>query len=193
MKSPSRVFWVPAIILACAFCASGDTLPADPQAGVHKPSHIGGGGPDASHIGTMTFTFLSPSGSSPLSSPCLIVVAPSDVVVDTPCDFVNSSGLDWTRLTISVSPGEPPVSCSHTLFEFTNCSPIEQGGPTTPSVITFFGGTIDENEAFRIPVNGWQPNTEFVVTASTPEPGTFALLLTSFVPLLLRWKLRLDF
>src|ERR1700722_1464516 len=78
----------------------------DPKVVFHPPSQGGGGGPPESEITSTSFTFFSPSGTSPGTSACVI-----DGVDDDVCDFLNISGVDWTQLEFTVSPGGDLSSC----------------------------------------------------------------------------------
>src|ERR1019366_5829741 len=83
-----------------------DLPPGDPQVADLLPSEPGGGGPPESHIGGLSFSFISPSGSSPGNSACVIAG-----VNDAVCDFVNVSGQTWSTLTFTISPGALLTSC----------------------------------------------------------------------------------
>ena len=145
--------------------AVGDVI-GDPQAAELAPSVPGGGGPPISHIGGLTFTFVSATGTSPSQSSCII-----GGVNDDPCDFVNVSGQTWQQLTISANPGSLGTSCAILDPFFANCS-VTQGSSSIPSTITFFGGPgISTSEAFSLAVVGWAPNTVFDVSATVATPG----------------------
>ena len=142
----------------------------------HPPSQSGGGGPPESDITETSFTFFSPTGTSPGTSPCVI-----DGVDDDVCDFLNVSGVDWTVLEFTVAPGGDLTSCQP-LFGFTNCDVLQPGDSTSPSIFTFTGGTgIPDGTAFGFSVQGWATNTEFDVVANTPEPSKSALLLVGLL------------
>src|SRR5438132_991821 len=163
-------------VMAClaitfASCALADIIPEDPKVVFHPPSQIGGGGPPQSQITGLLFSFLSPTGTSPGTgtgqSPCVI-----DGVADNVCDFLNISGQDWTQLVFTASPGADLSSCLP-IYGFTNCEVNQQGGPSSPTIFTFFGGPgIPDGVAFGFSVQGWSANTTFDVVANTPEPST---------------------
>ena len=177
MKLPQFVFFALAIMVApFAFAA---------RVVFNPPSQVGGGGPPQSGITTTSFSFISPSGTSPGTSACVINGVDDDV-----CDFLNISGLDWTHLQFTASPGDDLSSCQP-LYGFTNCDVDQQGGPNSPTVFTLFGGTgVPDGVAFEFAVQGWLSNTEFDVVAnsSAPEPSTTGLFLAGllFVILLSR-------
>jgi hypothetical protein len=172
-----------AITVVIAPLAFSDTILNDPRAVFHPPSQIGGGGPPQSDITSTFFSFISPSGTSPtMTSPCVI-----GGVDDNVCDFLNLSGVDWTQLEFTVSPGGVLSSCqAQALSGFTNCDVLQQGNASTPTVFTFFGGTgIPDGTAFGFSTQGWATNTVFDVVANgaanTPEPSNMALLLGGLV------------
>ena len=163
--------------------AFADPIVTDPKTVLHPPSQTGGGGPPQSDITGTAFSFISPTGTSPGPSACVIGGVDDDV-----CDFLNLSGQDWTKLVFTASPGGDLSSCQPT-YGFTNCEVNQQGGPTTPTVFTFFGGTgIPDGVAFGFGVQGWDANTQFDVVANTPEPTKLTFLLVGLLVALSRIK-----
>jgi hypothetical protein len=163
--------------------AFADTLLPDPKAVFHAPSQIGGGGPPESEITSTLFSFISPTGTSPGTSPCVIGGVNDDV-----CDFLNLSGQDWTKLVFTASPGGDLSSCQP-LVGFTNCEVNQQGGPNIPTVFTFFGGPgIPNGVAFGFSTEGWEANTRFDVVANAPEPAKLAFLVFGLLIAWLRMK-----
>jgi hypothetical protein len=170
--------------------------PGDPQVADLLPSEPGGGGPPASHIGGLTFSFTSATGTSPGLSPCVIAG-----ISDSVCDFVNVSGQAWETLTITVTPGHSLTACAPISVFYSACVPTQQGDSSTPSILSFSGTPgIGDAEAFSLAVVGWDPGTRFAVSANgapppseaSPEPGTWLLLLGGLVGLGLaggaRWR-----
>ena len=176
-----------AVILSAGAAKGGLVLvpPDDPFADLGDPSENGGGGPPISHIGGLTFTFSSQTGTSPGTSPCVIAG-----ISDSVCDFVNVSGQTWFNLVWTISPGSPFTTCLGTLG-FTNCS-VQQGDSTHPSIITFFGGPgISNAGAFGVSLVGWNAPTTVSVAANVPEPSSVVLSVTALVLIAYRaWSLR---
>lgn len=142
-----------------------------------EPSVPGGGGPPISHIGGLTFSFISRTGTSPSQGPCFI-----EGIDNNPCDFVNVSGQTWQTLVFIASPGNTLTSCAILEPFFTTCSVDQQGTSVLPSIVRFSGGPgIQSSEAFGLAVVGWAPDTTFTITANAPpavpEPGTWCMML----------------
>src|SRR3984885_1319253 len=164
-----------AVTVAMASYAFSDTVFDDPKVVLHPPSQSGGGGPPQSEITGTIFSFISPTGTSPGTSACVI-----DGVDDDVCDFLNISGVDWTKLQFTVSPGGDLSSCEP-LYGFSNCDVLQQGGSGSPTIFALSGGTgIPDGTAFGLSTQGWAANAEFDVvanaTTTTPEPRTATLL-----------------
>jgi hypothetical protein len=165
-----------AFALTAASFAFSDPVLNDPKVVFHPPSQSGGGGPLESDITATFFTFFSPTGTSPGTSACVI-----DGVDDAVCDFLNISGVDWTQLEFTVSPGGDLSSCQP-LYGFTNCDVLQQGDTSTPTVFTLSGGTgIPDGTAFGFSTQGWAADAEFDVAANTPEPSKTAILLAGLL------------
>lgn len=192
MKALCAIFWAATVAL-CSGWAHGATTP------IKDPQVIIAGGDGSFPVGS-SFSFISPSGTSPISlpdgSPCLVGQVS---VLD--CLFANASGFNWSSLTFSISPGgqKGPFSCS-ALAYFAGCSFNEAG-----TKVTFFGGNgIAAGKDFVVAVIGWSPGTTFDGEAKgqeasgtafkatvqyTPasEPRTAAVFLNGQVALV-RWE-----
>jgi hypothetical protein len=169
-----------AVTAAMASYAFSDSVFDDPKVVFHPPSQSGGGGPPQSDLTGTIFSFISPTGTSPGTSACVI-----DGVDDDVCDFLNLSGVDWTTLQFTVSPGGDLSSCQP-LFGFTNCDVSQQGNSTSPTIFTLSGGTgIPDGTAFGFSTQGWAEDALFDVVANgaanVPEPSSAASLLGGLV------------
>jgi hypothetical protein len=163
-----------------ASLAFSDTVFDDPKVVFHPPSQSGGGGPPQSDITGTIFSFISPTGTSPSTSACVI-----DGVDDDVCDFLNLSGVAWTTLQFTVSPGGDLSSCQPT-FGFANCDVSQQGDATSPTIFTLSGGNgIPDGTAFGFSTQGWAADAVFDVAANgasnVPEPSGTALLVGGLV------------
>jgi hypothetical protein len=165
-----------AMFVASAAFAFASPVLNDPIVVFHPPSQTGGGGPPQSDITGLSFSFTSPTGTSPGTSACVI-----DGVDDDVCDFLNISGVTWTELEFTVSPGGDLSSCEP-IYGFSNCDVLQQGGTTSPTIFTFSGGTgIPDGVAFGFSTQGWASNADFAVTANAPEPAETSLLLAGLL------------
>ncbi len=141
-----------------------------------------------------SFSFVSPSGTSPIDlpggSPCQV-----GTISVPDCIFENGTGSTWTSLTFTISPTGQigPFDCS-ALAYFTDCL-----FNSTGTEVTFSGGSgIGAGDDFLIEVIAWLPNTQFKGKArldaprrpdATPEPATVGLLLAGLGTLLAKRRL----
>lgn len=196
MKNLSPIFWSGLVILCCGSAFAATNSIKDPQVIV--------AGDDGSFPVGSEFSFISPSGTSPVSlpngSPC--VVAGISVPL---CLFQNVSGFGWGTLTFTISPrGQTgPFSCT-ALAYFTGCSFNEAG-----TQVIFFGGTgIAVGHDFVVEVIGWAAGSKFdgegaqtqgsgtafegpAQGTPTSKPGNVALFLDNHVALVERRRLRI--
>jgi len=193
MKS-LRIAALSLLVVLCAPLAQASTIPPDPVI------RQGGGDPSASPIFTADFSILSPSGTSPATSPCILTEGSFKFTSPT-CFFeddINPSGtgLAITKLVFDIS-GISPKSISCALLnklDFTSCSvgPFDDGG----TMVTFSGGPgIAFHGDFTLNFVAFPENTSFggVATASAsavPEPNTLALFLAGIGALLIGRRLR---
>jgi hypothetical protein len=153
----------------------------DPVVVFHPPSQNGGSGPPQVGIIGLSFSFITPTGNSPLTktsktSPCVI-----GGLDDTTCDFLNLSGETWKALEFTASPGGDLSSCEPS-YGFTTCDIIKQGGPGSPTVFLLYGGKgIANDKGFDFVAQGWAADTTFDVVANVPEPSKTTLFLAGLL------------
>ncbi len=149
MKNLSPMFWNATVLLCCSWAHASTSSIKDPQV-------IIAGGSGSFPVGS-EFSFISPSGTSPVSlpggSPCVV----SGISVPL-CLFQNASHFGWGTLTFTISPGGQTGSFSCTaLAYFTGCSFNETG-----TRVIFFGGTgIAAGHDFVVEVIGWAAGSTF--------------------------------
>ena len=178
---------IAAMAIVSAPVAKADSLPpGDPRI------QVGGAMiDDPTPIFTQDFSIVSPSGSSPATSPCLadqgafVFTAPG-------CQFLNVINPGGTGQPIDQMIFDFPtvdaasMTCGNVdgaVVVFTNpCSISPDGFGGT--LITFSGGLIPFDSIFSITMDGFDEGTTGGVIANTPEPGTLLLLLVGFVALL---------
>jgi hypothetical protein len=175
------------LVVSCA-AALADSIP------IGDPEVIIAGGNGSLPVGN-TFSFISPSGTSPISllrgSPCLVLGTIS--VPD--CIFKNATSSTWASLSFDISPGNQigPFVCI-ALDYFANCLFNSSG-----TQVTFSGGPgISAGDDFLVEVVVWLPNTQFNGQAqdppnAIPEPATVGLLLMGFGALFVKrrsWRPR---
>jgi hypothetical protein len=179
------------IVVSCAAARADSIRP-------HDPEIIMGGGNGSFPVGSI-FSFISPSGTSPITlsggSPCLV----GGIISVPDCIFKNSTSSTWTGLSFTISPDGQigPFVCI-TLDYFSTCSFNPAG-----TRVTFSGGPgIGAGDDFLVEVVTWLPDTQFNGQAqshgrsqadpppsSIPEPATVGLLLIGFGTLLARRRL----
>jgi hypothetical protein len=120
------------------------------------------------------FQFISPSGTSPGTSPCVI-----NGIDDPTCTFTNDSGVTWFTLTFDIEPSgqQPPFNCETNAF-FNSCI-FNATGTQVTFLSTIASGGIHVGDTFQVEVDNWEQNTGFAGTANhapVPEPGTLALI-----------------
>jgi hypothetical protein len=168
-----RVLLIAVIVALCASAAMADSV-LDPTIVIRDPACPSGG---CVSVGS-NFTFGVPnSGFGTLF-------------------FTNASGINWFSLKLTESGvAANAITCITTAFA--NCSVSTINGVTTILVSGVNGGFtgIKNGENFSIVFqcndgNCWPGGLDFTATASTPEPGTMALLATGIGALWTRRKLR---
>lgn len=201
MKS-FRILLLAAFVVLCTAQAQADSIPTgDPII------RTGGGGSagavmlfadPAAPAGIITpdFTIESPSGSSPATSPCILIQG--TLMTSSPeCLFENDitrkgAGLAIAQLLFDVgglTPGTA-VGCDFlTGSPFTKCIP-GTANASGEAHVAFFDGLIPFHTDFTLDFEGFPANTSFVTTAGiVPEPGTLALFLGGIGALLVRRRL----
>ena len=193
-------------MLCCARAEAGMGRLNDPGKRPSDPQVIIAGGKGSLPVGP-AFSFVSPSGTSPISlsggSPC--VVTGLNTILDD-CVFQNGTDSNWTSLSFTISPSGQigPFTCL-ALAYFNGCFFNNSG-----TQVTFFGGTgIGSGDDFQIAVVGWLAQTAFSVTATvadskkkvqadarqatSPAPGSaMALFLGGHIPADWRRVLKTD-
>jgi hypothetical protein len=191
------------ILLALLITAAVPVANAD-QIPTNDPRVKTGGGPPLSiddlvpaAIITLDFTVESPSGTSPGTSPCILMQGGINTV-SPQCLFQNEVSLNGTGLTITaltfdalgINPDS--VTCG-----FLSGSPFSQCGvdPLSGNAgaeISFFDGAIPFGSDFTLDFEGFPQDFSFGTTAgATPDPGTFSLvMLGGLAALIARRKLR---
>jgi hypothetical protein len=181
MRGLSTLLLSGMIVVSCAAARADSIRPHDPEV-------IIGGGKGSLPVGSI-FSFISPSGTSPITlsggSPCLV----GGIISLPDCIFKNATNSTWTGLSFTITPDGQigPFVCI-TLDDFSRCSFNSAG-----TEVTFSGGPgIGAGDDFLVEVVLWLPGTQFSGQAqdpppsSTPEPATVGLLLIGFATLLAR-------
>ncbi|HEY6293955.1 MAG TPA: PEP-CTERM sorting domain-containing protein [Terriglobia bacterium] len=167
---------------------TGGGLPLIPEANYYVPAGII----------DQSFTIESPSGTSPASSPCVLMqggittVSPgclfeNDISVDGVGEAIVSlvfdvTGVNASTVTCGFLAGSPFAGCS--------VVPLGSLGPEGAQ-ITFDDGSIPFHTDFSMQFTGFPQDSSFGATAAlTPEPGTLALLLGGLGTLLARRRSR---
>jgi hypothetical protein len=138
---------------------------------------------------TATFTIESPSGTSPGTSPCLLIQG-TTMTTSPKCYFENDITTDGVANTITsltfdalgINPST--ASCGFLAGSpFTVCGVDAIPGGTA---FDFSGGSIAFHQDFSLSFEGFPANFDFSTTATiTPEPGTLFLLLPGLGSLVL--------
>ena len=168
----NRLLLLATLIMGLAAIGQADTF-NDPHIIVGGGNNNGSVGLDTISVFGNSFSFISPSGSSPATSPCV-----SGEQRDIDCTFINMDrsgdfGVTWTSLTFQILPNQPGLTCDPGPF-FAECGIDSENG-----IVTFTGGSgIPFGAEFQMIVDGFLPNTEFDATANVPEPATLILLVT---------------
>jgi len=160
----SRVFLIGFVVISCCILAQAGKKPfKNPENPLGDPQVIIAGGKGSLPVGSI-FSFVSPSGTSPVSllggSPCVVGLL-GTVLGD--CVFQNGTDSNWTSLNFSISPSDqvPPFTCL-ALAYFSDCFFNKSG-----TQVTFFGGKgISPGDDFLIAVVLWLPKTLFSITAT---------------------------
>lgn len=203
MKS-FRILLLAAFVVLCTAQAHADPIPTgDPII------RTGGGSAGtmmlladpAAPAGIITpdFTIVSPSGSSPATSPCELFQFGNLTSTSPACLFENNInpsgvGLDIAQLVFDVGGLTPhtAVSCDVVTLvgsPFAKCTP-GTADASGKAEVKFFDGLIPFHTDFTLNFEGFPANTSFVTTAGiVPEPGTLALFLGGIGALLVRRRL----
>jgi len=193
-------------VVLCAAPAHGDSIPAG------DPTIKQGGGDPASPtpIISPAFYILSPSGTSPSTSPCELFqsfngMPPVMTGTSPTCLFenvINPSGVgqNITSLVFDVlNPGGTVTCALINEVNFKNCmvGPFDDGG----AMVTFSNGSIPFQTDFSLQFTGFPENTQAgcspistcppnTTTSAVPEPGTLVLFLGGIGALLVGRRLR---
>jgi|SRR6516164_4590056 len=180
-----------AMVQSLAITVTVIGMAANPTPARDATVSMGGGtAGGASAISVARFSVESPSGSSPVTSPCILIQDATQTTSPL-CLFDNaeSAGTQITSLNLvetnvafgstgscGVLPGSPLSGCS--------VLALPGGG----FEFTFFGGVIPLHTNFALNLAGFPRNQVFTATAtisSVPEPGTLGLLICGLAALLL--------
>lgn len=162
---------------------------ADQLSGSDPRVALGGDPPSApAGIITPTFSILSPSGTSPSTSPCVLMQG--GINTTSPgCLFENDISVNGVGETIysltfdAVGVAPATATCGFLASSpFTDCGvdPLPNGNGTQ---FSFDTGSIPFHDDFTLSFTGFPSNFDFAVQAdltstTVPEPGTLGLLLT---------------
>jgi hypothetical protein len=146
---------------------------------INDPGAILKGGGGSFGIVGLSFTIFAPTGAGTFA-------------------FDNLNNFALTSLQLTFTPGGPSgtatFSCaiqpgSSGVPAFTTCQYTHIGGPTSPTVLEFFGGAgIKPHVEFSIQLFGWPVNLTAQGLANVPEPATMSLLLLGMGATFLRRK-----
>jgi hypothetical protein len=190
----------PAVLLSLAIVVAACATTANATSAGDATITLGGGtGGGASAISVASFSIVSPSGSSPATSPCILIQG----ATQTPsplCLFENaeSAGEQITSLSLdetSVAFGTHEGSCGvlvGSLLSKCNVFALPLGG----FQYVFFGGAIPFHTDFTLDFADFPLHQTFAVTAtisSAPEPDTLILLICGLGPLLMLSGWRVHF
>ena len=164
-----RLLLVAALTLSLAAIVQADTL-NDPKIIV--------GGTGSAPVGQPipifgnSFSFISPSGTSPGTSPCVVNGQNDIECLFTNNDTQGDQNVNWLTLQFLISPFQTGITCDPGPF-FAQCGVSENGS------VNFSGGSgIPFGTEFQMIVEGFLPGTGFTGNANVPEPATLVLLLT---------------
>ncbi len=194
-----HVIMLATLTLGLSAVASADSLPAnDPQIKTGGPLGASSVAALAQPMGapagiiTPSFSIQSPSGTSPGTSPCVLIQGPF-MTTSPLCYFENDISTDGVGDTISeltfdafgISPST--VTCGLLLGSpFASCSVNSIPGGTE---VDFTDGSIPFHDDFTLQFDGFPKGFTASGTATvTPEPGTMALLLAGLGSLAVRRK-----
>ena len=193
-----RIAAIGSLLLLCSAQARADSIPTgDPivktgGGGTGAPIRLGD--PAPAGIITPDFTIFSSSGTSPGTSPCVLIQG--GIVTTSPtCLFENDIAPNGVGLTIiSLTFDAPSIPFGPgDLCNFLPGSPFSQCGvdplPGGGTQFSFFAGSIPFHTDFTLDFEGFPANTSFSATAGIPEPGTLALFLGGIGALLARRRL----
>jgi hypothetical protein len=189
MKS-LRIAVLSLVVLLWVVPVQGSTIPPDPS--------IKQGGFDPSSptpIVLSDFTIVSPSGTSPATSPCEVMEG-SLTFTSPSClfqDVINPSGTGQNITKLVFDVGVSGVTCALVNnIDFAHCTavPFDDGG----TMVTFSGGKgIPYQGQFTLNFFGFPKDTDFGGTSTTspiPEPNTLTLFLAGVGALLIGRRLR---
>jgi len=132
---------------------------------------------------TLDFSILSPSGTSPGTSPCELIQGPF-TTVSPQCFFQNEISVNGDGQTLNMLAFDAfGVDANTVNCGFLSGSPFSQCGVdplegNAGAEITFFGGLIPFGGQFTLDFVGFPQNFTFETTATaTPDPSTFGLIL----------------
>ena len=168
------------VLVGCSFASS-----------MNDPKIIIGGGTGSPLSDTITvtgntFSFISPTGTSPGTSPCIV-----NGITDPNCGIINGNDTTWASLTFFIHPIQGGLSCDGGSF-FAFCDVNNQQG-----IVSFSqcfedscGSGVGPGQFFAMSVEGFLAGSGFGVGANganpAPEPASLVLVLTGAAALLRR-------
>src|SRR5437867_387445 len=115
----------PCILLLAGYASASSILPpGDPELEVRDAAESGGNGQEPISVMGFHFSFITPSGTSPLTidtpngTPCLAGM------LDFNCNFINESGVTWMNLLVVVTP-TPGLTFCQAQVGFAGCNPLD--------------------------------------------------------------------
>ena len=173
----------PAMLLSLAIVVFVNGTAANATPTAHLTISMGGAsGGGASAISRASFSVESPSGSSPATSPCILIQGATQTSSPL-CLFENdeSDGAQITSLSLdetNVAFGSTGSCAVLAASPLSKCSVLAL--PLGGFQFTFFGGSIPFHTDFTLDFAAFPPNQTFTATdtiSTAPEPDTLVLLI----------------
>jgi len=144
---------------------------------------------------TTTFSIESPSGTSPGTSPCVLIQG--GIMTTSPlCRFQNDISQDGFGESISMLTFDAfGINPSTVTCGFLSASPFTQCGVdplgTSGTEISFYDGLIPYGAEFSLDFAGFPKDYTFGTTASvSPDPGTLSLVIIGGLGVLIARRMR---
>jgi hypothetical protein len=188
------------VVFSCALAKAdqvGDPIIKTGGSQTHQPLTLTMLAPVPAGIITTSFTITSPSGTSPATSPCVLMQG--GITTTSPqCLFENdisNSGTPATVTSLIFDAPTIPFDPTKDFCGFLSGSPFAMcgvdalmGGGTE---FSFTDGSIPFHTDFTLDFEGFPENTSFGGTATvSPEPATLGLFLTGIAAAFVRKRAR---